>query len=192
MMRAFRVGIANGFVAVACFAVAFSVPAGAQKPPVVADTATRVAEAPPDTDFQTAGMQEFETRRKLGAGYFLTGAQIRRDRDRPLGDIITARIPGLRTVYGTHLNSQYLVSLRGEGPNALVTNGNGPSLCYVQIFVDGSFIVDGDISWIRPSNIAGLEFYDATRVPPAYRRPDGECGALLIWSRTGGGDGGGG
>lgn len=189
MKRAFRVGMANGFIAAACIAActaaAFAVPAGAQKTPVKADTAARAAEAAPDTDYQTVGMQEFEARRKRGAGYFLTGAQIRRDRDRALGDIITAHIPGLRTMYGSHLNSQYLVSLRGEGPNALVTNGSGGSICYVQIFVDGSYIVDGDISWISPNNIAGLEFYDVTRVPPAYRRPDGECGVLLVWSRTG-------
>jgi len=187
MMRTIRVGMANGFIAVACVAVAFAVPAGAQKAPVRADTATRVAESPPDTNFQTFDMQEFEVRRKRGAGYFMTGAQLRRDRGRALGDIITTHIPGLRTVYDTQLNSQYLVSLRGEGPNALAANGGGPSLCYVQIFVDGSFIVDGDISWLNPNNIAGLEFYDATRTPPAYRRPDGECGVLLVWSRTGDG-----
>ncbi len=187
MKRAFRVGMANGFFAAACIAAAFAVPAGAQqKPPAKTDTTAGAAKAAADTDFQTNDMQQFEARRKRGAGYFLTGAQIRRDRGRALGDIITAHIPGLRMLYGTHLNSQYLISLRGEGPNALAVNGGGASLCYVQVFVDGSFIIDGDISWISPSNVAGLEFYDATRVPPAYRRPDGECGVLLVWSRTGG------
>jgi hypothetical protein len=178
--------MANHFIAAACIAATFAVPAGAQKPAVKTDTTARTTEAAADTDYQTVDMQEFEARRKLGAGYFLTGAQIRRDRGRALGDIITAHIPGLRTMYGTHLNSQYLISLRGEGPNALATNGGGASLCYVQIFVDGSYIVDGDISWISPTNIAGLEFYDATLVPPAFRRPDGQCGVLLVWSRTGG------
>ncbi len=186
MKRAFRVGMANRFVAVACVAAVFAVPGGAQKAPARTDTVARAAKAAADTDFQSADMQQFEARRERGAGYFLTGAQIRRDRNRLLGDIITTHIPGLRVQYGSHLNSQYLVSLRGEGPNALASNGGGASLCYVQVFVDGSFIIDGDISWISPDNVAGLEFYDATRVPPAYRRPDGECGVLLVWSRAGG------
>ncbi|MGH7668468.1 MAG: TonB-dependent receptor plug domain-containing protein [Gemmatimonadaceae bacterium] len=166
--------------------MAIAVPAGAQKASLRADTAAHVAAAAPDTDVQSGDMQEFELRRKQGAGYFITRAQLSRDRDRPLGDILTAHIPGVRVVYGAHLNSRYLVSLRGEGPNALVSDG-GTSLCYVQVFVNGSYIVDGDISWINPDDVAGIEFYDVTRTPPAYRRPDGSCGVLLVWSRASGG-----
>ena len=182
MFRGFRVGVTIGVAAAFGSIAAATTPAGAQQAAAHPDTAAAVAAAP-DTIFQTAGMQEFEARRKRGAGYFLTGDQLRHDRDRPLGDIVTAHIPGLRTVYGAHLNSQYLVSLRGEGPNALVSNA-GSSLCYVQVFMNGSFIVDGDISWINPNDVAGVEFYDVTRTPPAYRRPNGQCGVLLVWSRS--------
>ena len=180
MLREFMVGVATALT----FSAAAIAPAGAQQGKSPPDTARAAAAAPPDTMFQTAGMQEFEARRKRGAGYFLTGAQLRHDRDRPLGDIVAAHIPGLRIVYGDHLNSQYLVSLRGEGPNALSSN-SGSSLCYVQVFINGSFVVDGDISWINPNDVAGVEFYDVTRTPPAYRRPNGQCGVLLVWSRAG-------
>lgn len=186
MLRGFRIGQALGTMAIVCAAAAFAVPAGAQKATAQTDT-THAAKASDDTVFQSEGMQEFEARRKRGAGYFMTHAQLRRNLDRPLAEIVATHFPGLRMVYGPHLDSQYLVSLRGEGPNALVANG-GTSLCYVQVFVDGTFIIDGDVSWINPNDVAGLEFYDATRTPPAYRRADGQCGVLLVWSRTGGGN----
>ncbi len=182
-MHECRIGAAIGFAAALC-AVTLTTPAGAQQTLVRADTGEQAAAAPADSVPLSQEMKEFEERRRRGAGYFLTGDQILRDRDQPLGYIVTAHIPGLRMVYGAHLNSQYLVSLRGEGPNALVANGGG-SLCYVQVFVNGSFIVDGDISWINPADVAGIEFYDVTRTPPAYRRADGQCGVLLVWSRTG-------
>jgi len=185
MMRRSRIGTAAGLASALFVVAAFTAPSGAQQPPVQKDTAKQVAEAAPDTMFQTAGMQEFEARRKLGIGYYLTRRQLRKERDRSLGDIVMAHIPGLRTVYGIHRNSLNLVSTRGEGPHALVST-TGPALCYVQVFVDGSYIIDGDISWINPDNVEGVEFYDATRTPPAYRRPSGECGVLLVWSRTGG------
>lgn len=183
MTRAIRVGMAIGLVTVFCGSAAIAAPAAAQKTVVRADTAAGVTEAATDTGLQTVDMQEFEARRKNGGGYFITRAQLNRERDRPLGDILTAHIPGLRIVYGAHLNAQYLVSLRGQGPNALASNG-GAALCYVQVFVNGSYVVDGDISWINPDDIAGIESYDVTRTPPAYRRPDGGCGVLLVWSRA--------
>ena len=184
MKHQFRTGAAIGFAAALC-AVTLTTPAGAQQARARSDTSEHAAPAAADSVPLSEEMQEFEARRRRGAGYFLTGAQILRDRGQPLGDILASRIPGLRMVYGAHLNSQYLVSLRGEGPNALVANGGG-SLCYVQVFVNGSFIVDGDISWINPGDVAGIEFYDVTRTPPTYRRANGQCGVLLVWSRTGG------
>ncbi len=183
MFRRSVIGAAAAVGTALCIAAMPAQPAGAQSPPVRKDTAAAVA--PADTGFQTVGMQEFEARRKRGGGRYLTWAQMRGERDRSLGDILVAHFPGIRLVYGPHLDAQYLVSTRGEGVNALIANG-GTSLCYLQVFVDGSFIVDGDISWINPNDVAGLELYDGTRTPPAYRRAAGECGALLVWSRTGG------
>lgn len=187
MIRRLALGAAGGFATALLIAVASAVPVQAQTIPVKKDTiahsaATDTAKASPDTMFQTAGMQEFEARRKTGGGYYLTRSQLRADRDHSLAEILVSHFPGIRIVYGQHLNSQYLVSTRGEGPNALVAN-SGESLCYMQVFVDGSFVIDGDISWINPDNVDGVELYDATRTPPMYRRPDGQCGVLLVWSR---------
>ena len=124
MLRGFRIGQALGTMAVACAAAAFAVPAGAQKAAAHTDT-THAAKASDDTVFQSEGMQEFEARRKRGAGYFMTHDQLRRNLDRPLGEIVATHFPGLRMVYGPHLDSQYLVSLRDEGvrPLALLRAG---------------------------------------------------------------------
>ncbi|HEU4988673.1 MAG: hypothetical protein KGL93_02465 [Gemmatimonadota bacterium] len=182
MRKTFGIGLgaAAAVAAMTLAASAAATGAGAQKASVHPDTVSASA----DTNYQSEGMQEFERRRKLGGGWYLTRRDLHRDRDHSLGDIITMHFPGLRTVYGEHLGMQFLVSTRGEGPNALVSN-TGPSLCYVQVFVDGAFIIDSDISWINPDNVAGVEYYDVTRTPPAYRRSNGECGVLLVWSRTG-------
>ena len=181
-MRRFGFGAAAGLAAALLAAGAFATPAAAQNAQKAPPKDTTAVKA--DTGFQSAGMQEFERRRKRGGGYYLTGRQLLAQDNQSLADIIAMKFPGLRVVYGQHLSSQYLVSTRGEGPNALIANG-GTSLCYVQAFVDGSFVEDGDISWVRPTDVAGVEYYDGTRTPPAYRRPDGQCGVVLIWMKSG-------
>ncbi len=188
MMRRLTVGAAGGFAAALLVSALFATPVRAQTTPVKKDTTASsrsTAQASADTtDYQAEGLSEFEARRKAGGGYYLTRRQLRAERDRSLAEILTSHFPGIRIVYGSHLASEYLVSTRGEGPNALIAN-QGESLCYMQVFVDGAFVTDGDISWINPDNVAGIELYDATRTPPMYRRPDGQCGVLLVWSRTG-------
>ena len=172
------VGVAIAFLATG----ALVSPASAQQRPKTKPDTTVAAAA--DTGFQTVGMQEFEARRKLGGGYYLTSRQLIAQQNQSLADIIATKFPGVRMVYGQHLSSQYLVSTRGEGPDALLASG-GVSLCYLQLFVDGSFVTDPDLSWIRPTDVSGVEMYDGTRVPPAYRRPNSQCGVVLVWMKAG-------
>lgn len=183
-MRRLGFGAAVGMTATVLAAGAFVGTAGAQRTTrhLPADTAAR---AVPDTGEGAGGVASFAARHKLDGGYFVSEAQLANQPSESLARILATHIPGLRVVYGQHRASEYLVSTRGEGPNALVVNG-GTALCYVQAFVDGSFIQDGDISWIRPTDVSGAEYYDVTRTPPAYRRPDGQCGVLLVWMKTGG------
>lgn len=189
MLQEFRFGAATSFAGLMLLATTALTPAGAQQTKTPPPDTVRVAQVDTvpqaDTADQTEDMQQFEARRKRGSGYYLTQQQLQRYPDRPLADIITSHFPGLRSVWSPQLNSEYLVSTRGQGPNALVADGTA-HLCYVQIFVDGSFILDGDISWLNPNNLAGVEYYDVTRVPPLYRRQNGVCGVLLAWSKTGG------
>jgi hypothetical protein len=194
MMRRFGVGAATGLAVAFAAVAALAAPAGAQRsrpqsPPspttrLASDTAMTDTTAS-DTTLQSPGMQEFQTRRRDGGGYYLTARQLARQQDRSFGDILTTNFPGLSLAYGANLVTEYVVSTRGQGPNALVANGVNP-LCYLQVFVNGAFIVDGDISWIRASDVDGVEMYDYTRTPPAYRRPNGVCGVLLVWLKAGG------
>lgn len=168
-------------------AAAFAVPSHAQSAAGRADTARAKVDTvwvDGDTTVQTPGMKEFEARRKLGTGYYLTADQIAAERDRSFADIVVTRFPGLRVIGSGRLNVQYLASTRGEGVGALAsTSGLVP--CYVHVFVDGTYIFDSEISWINPRDIAGVEYYDGTRTPAAYRRSGNMCGAMLVWTKTG-------
>ncbi|MHB1861941.1 MAG: TonB-dependent receptor plug domain-containing protein [Gemmatimonadaceae bacterium] len=166
---------------------AMAAPSSAQSSAGRADTTTRAKVdtvwVNGDTARQTPGMQEFEARRKLGTGYYLTAKQIAAQRDRSFADIIVTRFPGLRVIGSGRLGVQYLASTRGEGVGALAsTNGMVP--CYVHVYVDGTYLNDSEISWINARDVAGVEFYDGTRTPAAYRRSGNGCGALLIWTNS--------
>lgn len=172
-------------------AAAFAAPSSAQSSAGRADTAIRTkidtVWVDADTTPQTPGMREFEARRKLGTGYYLTARQIAAELDRSFADILVTRFPGLRVIGSGRLNLQYLVSTRGEGVGALVsTSGMVP--CYIHVFVDGTYLNDSEISWINARDVAGVEYYDGTRTPAAYRRSGNGCGALLVWTKSSSGD----
>ncbi len=173
------VGLTAAVLVAAFSAQAAGAQSSAKRSP--ADTAGRVSA---DTGEAVASVAGAADHRGLHGGYYVSARQLASSPDESLGQILAMRIPGVRVVYGGQHGSEYLVSTRGEGPNALATNA-GAALCYIQVFVNGSFVPDGDISWLYPTDLAGAEYYDVTRTPPAYRRPNGQCGALLVWMKDG-------
>ncbi len=175
--------IATAFVAVALAAHRASAQAHTGAATAHVDTVY----VPDTTDTATTPISPelalFEQRRHKGAGWFLSEAQLQDEQDKPFTDVVTSHFPGVRVMYGERLQTTYLVSTRGAGVGALVANGNVVP-CYIQVWVNGNFIVDGDVSFLVTSDLAGVEFYDAARTPAPYRRPSGQCGTLLAWSRV--------
>ena len=141
-----------------------------------------VTSAPPDAPRNIA-LPEFESRRALGSGRFLTRAELRRDRGRSLDAVLQARIPGLRVV--TDRGARVAASGRTSG------RVSSARQCYLNVFVDGVLryqYIPGfpkepfDLRSLEASMIAGIEIYNVASLPSEFNLGgNAACGALVIW-----------
>jgi hypothetical protein len=125
----------------------------------------------------TPAMQEFETRRKLGEGQFMTQAQIEKRNVVALSDL-------LATFKG-------IVVHPGGGPiYPLRSTGNHDNRhCQLQVFLDGIKMPDlPDINeYALPKEVAGIELYlGPATIPLQYKSAGsgGFCGVILLWTRV--------
>ena len=118
-------------------------------------------------------LEQFEARRKTGAGYFVTRADIEKRRPNALSEYMRM-IPGVR-----------IVTL-DNGRSALRFARNPRANCPPQYFVDGIPASNFDIDEVLPGDVEGVELYaGAAGVPPQFNRFFGTtiCGTILIWTR---------
>ena len=128
---------------------------------------------------------EFDERKKIGIGHFLTQEYFEKGEGRKLGDLLIAAVPGIRTQ--TILGRRYLSSSRG------LISINLPPRCYPAIIIDDMVLYTSnlnqplfEIDQIDPSTIAAVEFYTVAQMPQQFNRGgNAPCGALVIWSRYG-------
>ncbi|MEO5511244.1 MAG: TonB-dependent receptor plug domain-containing protein [Longimicrobiales bacterium] len=127
-------------------------------------------------------MKGFEERRRMGAGHFVTRAQID---DRPgstrLSDFI-------RTVPGVALRRPS----RTAGGYAAWTLSNLNSIasrysCPMYVFIDGVAVHGAqgwDIDMIPASQLQGIEVYrGVSEVPNVFGIQQSKCGVIAIWTR---------
>jgi hypothetical protein len=137
---------------------------------------------------------EFEDRRAHGGGAFLTQADIEKQKDRQLGEIVS-RLPGVRlSRYGAEsaVASSRWVGGQSRGGDSMDRRKGAPRGCYSQIYIDNVRVFASgvgealfNINSIPPSTIQGIEYYasrDAT--PVQYASDRAECGTMLIWTRV--------
>lgn len=125
-------------------------------------------------------MQEFETRRKLGVGEFMTREQIEKHNS----VYSTELLRSFKAVYVANDNSgpitQYYALSKREGGNPQV------GACPMQVYVDqvplpSPFNLD---LLPPPRDLAGIEVYaGASTIPPMFNGYDRGCGVVLIWTR---------
>ncbi len=153
-----------------------------QPVPQTLSTVTVRAAAP------TRGLEGFESRLRQGKGHYITGAQLDSAPNRELSDVVAARLPGLRiqTAPGAE---QKVYSMRGT------TSFGSTKGCEALVFLDGVHLLDGDVSFIRPGDLAGVEYYTESEIPPQYRiarslpskifpdEGDPGCGVMLLWTK---------
>lgn len=141
---------------------------------------------------------EFETRRRMGIGTFLTAEQLSKFPDRTLASV-APRLSGARLARGGG-NRVWLVSLRSNGRlNGASRDGNvEPSEadkqmgarngCYAKVYVDNVMRYGGhdkenlfDLNSIQTNDIEMIEYYaGAAQTPAMYLGPGANCGVLVI------------
>jgi hypothetical protein len=141
-----------------------------------------VTEADADTPRNIA-MKDFESRRAMGIGRFITRADLLTNRGRTLDAVLRARLPAVRLV--------------NDGGQILATSGRGSisiitliaDRCLVNVIVDdmlrfanGTGMPPFDVRSLEASMMAGVEFYTPASTPERFNvRGNAPCGTLVIW-----------
>jgi len=120
-------------------------------------------------------LADFEERRKMGFGKFLTQEDFAKAEGRNMLSVLTSRIPGVR-IAGT--GRRTLVSSRGSVSFS-------QSQCPIRVIFDGSpGAAPLDLDFIDPSTIAAAEYYTPATLPDQFNfGGNSPCGTLLLWSR---------
>jgi hypothetical protein len=129
--------------------------------------------------FRSARLQGFAERlRTAHAGHFVGPDELRKEGDRPLGDVLIHRVPGIIITAGPH--SGYMLQR-----SAHCARGSAPD-----VYLDGVPITHPrpgapiDLSEFQTSNLAGIEYYaTASLAPPQFSGTSLACGVLVLWTR---------
>ena len=135
-------------------------------------------------------LDEFEGRRKMGLGRFVTQAYFEENDTRQLESALISRVPGIRT-------------RRLAGKMALTASREG-KLCYPQVVVNGLSVWNGvppgadakamrealifDVNSIQTAEVIGFEYHSPSTTPFQYNATgtggDGSsCGTAIIWTK---------
>jgi hypothetical protein len=124
-------------------------------------------------------LSEFETRRALNLGHFLSDSELTASANSDLGRLIAQRFPGLRALNGPAGQGTYLFSNRGDAPRR-------PRGCPVQVYRDAVRLnapqEAADLTDFKPQSLLGVEFYNESSTPAQYRSGS-VCGVLLLWTK---------
>ncbi len=118
-----------------------------------------------------ARMTEFDERRKLGFGTFITAEQIEGRHAVALGDVLRT-IPSVNVVDG--------------GSNTQLAFSTRTSSCPMQIVIDGVQLpTPANLRALPPpSDIMGMEVYAGpATIPLRYKSSNSGCGVILIWTK---------
>lgn len=119
-------------------------------------------------------IDEFEARRRMGIGRFLTDSILQADSTKQLATIIERHLLGFRSL--------------GDGRTVSRFNCGVPD-----VYIDGARMFsrglrpgpdETDLRLFNGRDVAGVEFYTKTEAPVQYRRLSQACGVLLIWTRN--------
>jgi len=128
-------------------------------------------------------MAEFEERRAMRLGRYITRSELLRDRGRTFDAVVRTRLPGVRLVNDTGK----IVATSGRGTVSIQTPIAG--ICRVNVLVDGvlryangSGLPPFDLRSLEASMIAGVEYYTPASTPERFNlRGNAPCGTLVIW-----------
>ena len=115
-------------------------------------------------------LAEFEERRRLGFGHFLTQADIEKRIAVSINDLLLP-IPSVMIIADSVLSRRELPA----------------RICPFVFYQDGVLLHESKLSRLpRPSEIAGIEIYSGSAtIPLQYKSANTGCGVILIWTKDG-------
>ena len=122
-----------------------------------------------------ARLQEFERRRSMGEGHFITAADMERSGSVYVADIIRV-VPSVG-ISEKRAGVQIAYNLRPSSHS-----------CPFQIFLDGMPMPSGTnlANLPPPKDLAGIEIYSGPATAPLqYSFGDTSCGVILLWTKSG-------
>jgi hypothetical protein len=141
----------------------------------------------------------FEQRRKTGMGYFVSEAELRKEDNRPLANILRSHVATLavqdvivggqrvtiaasrRANGGTCPVDVYLdgvalsANAQSGGPLAILGKRNSGGTALQQGYVD--------LTQLQATEFAGIEFHNVSDTPAEFPHTGSGCGALYLWTR---------
>jgi len=126
----------------------------------------------------TANLAEFETRRAQGRGKYLTADDLEKKQNRSVVQVFANAFSGLMSISDPDRPGHNLLMTRRTRPRLSSADAH----CGVDVYVDGSQFLD-DLDSIKPTELAGAEYYPAESAPGEYRKLTESCGVLLLWSK---------
>jgi hypothetical protein len=142
-------------------------------------------------------LPEFEERRKMGIGHFVTREELDKQENRRMSEVLS-QVGGLRVVRATGANNAWISAGRGQlakyDPDPYSAAMGARPMCYVDVWMDGVRIYAGglmgaplfDVNSVMPATLEGVEYYTgAAQIPAKYTRVNQECGVLVLWTRRG-------
>ena len=116
-----------------------------------------------------ANLAEFNQRKRMGIGRFVEDTVFEKHQLEDLSLVLPRLLVGLRAAPDPQTPGKYV--LRSTRNN-----------CSVDVYLDG-FQLAEDLDLLKPTDVAGAEWYSMESAPPQFRRPFGGCRVLLLWSR---------
>ena len=122
-------------------------------------------------------LEEFERRRRVGLGRFLTSSQLHSLGSELVADVAAKRFPGLLVRWNFNHTAVQILSSH--------TTTSLDHLCVPQIYIDGFFRNSDDLVTLQAADVAGVEYYTLAP-PPQYvtnNKNGWGCGTLVIWTK---------
>jgi hypothetical protein len=136
-------------------------------------------------------LAEFEARRKLGFGDFMTEKEINQRNSVYTTDLLRKFVSINVSPSNTQTSGgapEYFALSRREGGTILGAAGGGNGYCAMQVYVD-------DVRMPMPFNLdmlpsprllSGIEVYaGSATLPTKYNTMDSGCGVILVWTKDG-------
>ena len=126
----------------------------------------------------TSYLADFERRRQEGRGKYMTADELEKKANRSLVTVLAQAFGGLMSTPDP----------ARPGHNILMSRRTRPRLdradihCGIDVYLDSSAYLD-DLEAIRPSELAGVEYYPIESAPGEYRKLTDSCGVLILWSK---------